>query len=204
MTTNEPTGDTVPGVRQLRTLRGALEHSVTVQRERLQEIVDDLVSRGALSAAEANKLVENLLTSSKTYSAALLQMLESATSGSRRGLGARVAPMVATAGTAAGKVAETVMAAPKLVTGSGRSSSEPSAEPSAEPSVAPERAASEPSSAPGEPIPGYTALTVAQIRPSLAGLSPEELRRVRDMEASGKKRKSLLAEIDKLLDKRAG
>ena len=200
MTTNDPTGDTVPGVRQLRTLRGALEHSVTVQRERLQEIVDDLVSRGALSAAEANKLVENLLTSSKTYSAALLQMLESATSGSRRGLGARVAPMVATAGTAAGKVAETVMAAPKLVTGSGRSKSEPSAEPS----VAPERAASEPSSAPGEPIPCYTALTVAQIRPSLAGLSPEELRRVRDTEASGKKRKSLLAEIDKLLDKRAG
>ena len=35
-----------PVTKNLRALQGALEHSLTIQRTRLQEIVDDLVSRG--------------------------------------------------------------------------------------------------------------------------------------------------------------
>jgi len=179
-------GDLVPGAKQLGALRGALEHSLTIQRARLQEVVDEFVSRGALSATEANRLVDQLLSSSKAYSQALLSVLDSATAETRKTLDATVAPVVATAGRAAGKVADTVRAAPKLVKRSSGRKSGP----------APVKATT---TASDEPIAGYSTMSVPQIRPSLSGLSAEDLRRVRDLEASGKKRKSLLAEIDKLL-----
>lgn len=49
------------------------------------------------------------------------------------------------------------------------------------------------------PIERYDELTAVLIRKSLKGLSPEELRAVREHEASHAKRKTVLAEVDRLL-----
>src|SRR5690606_10932284 len=48
-------------------------------------------------------------------------------------------------------------------------------------------------------IAGYDGLTVAQIRPLLAGLSHAELRAVRDHEAARDNRRTIIADIDRRL-----
>jgi polyhydroxyalkanoate synthesis regulator phasin len=158
-----------PLAKNLRALQGALEHSVTIQRAKLQEVMDDLVARGTLTSAEAENLANRLIAGSKDYSTALLAVLDSVMTEARK---------------TAGKLAGTVMQAPKLVARSPR----------------PEKAEPRPvSPRPADPIDGYDALTVAEIRPQLAGLTAADLKRVRDQEVAGKSRKSLLAEIDRLL-----
>lgn len=173
-----------PVAKNLRALQGALEHSVTIQRARLQEIMDDLVARGTLTSAEAESVVSRLLASSRDYSAALLSVLDSVMTEARKAVGsgvaagvAGVAPAVATAG----KLAGTVMQAPRRAGRSAKAEPRPTA------------------TRPADPIDGYDALTVAEIRPQLSGLTAADLKRVRDQEVSGKNRKSLLAEIDRLL-----
>jgi hypothetical protein len=49
------------------------------------------------------------------------------------------------------------------------------------------------------PIERYDELTAVLVRKSLKGLSPDELRAVRDHEATHAKRKTVLAEVDRLL-----
>jgi hypothetical protein len=181
-----------PVTKNLRALRGALEHSLTIQRTRVQEIVDDLVSRGTLSRNDADGLLGQLLASSKDYSQALLQVLDSVTADTRKTLGAGIAPVMATAGKAAGLVADTVRQAPRLVSktpsrGTGKTAPKAVAKPADAPA------------APAAPIPGYAGLTVAEIKPRLAGLSSSNLRKVRDLELAGKARKTVLAQIDQLL-----
>ncbi|GAA3651904.1 hypothetical protein GCM10022237_09700 [Nocardioides ginsengisoli] len=172
--------------RNLRALHGALEHSVTIQVTRLQELMDDMVARGTLSRAEADHLIGQLVSAGKAYSHALLQVLDSVSMESRKVLG----PVRATAGL----VVETVLQAPKLVTGRRggaesppESRAESAAEAAAEATVA-------------DPLLDLDELTVAQVKPRLAGLSAKELRRVRDREVAGKNRKGVLAEIARLLD----
>ncbi len=194
-----------PVTKNLKALRGALEHSLTIQRTRVQEIVDDLVTRGTLTRTDADGLVGQLLASSKDYSQALLEVLDSVTADTRKSLGAGIAPVMATAGKAAGLVAETlaetVRQAPRLVSktpsrGSGRAAPKAVAKPTAVPDVPDTPAAP---AAQAAPIPGYAGLTVAEIKPRLAGLSPSSLRKVRDLELAGKARKTVLAQIDRLL-----
>ena len=169
--------------KNLRALQGALEHSVTIQRARLQEVMDDLVARGTLTSAEADNVANRLLASSRDYTAALLTVLDTVGTEARRTVGAGVAT--------AGKLAGSVMQAPKLV-GRGLGSEPRNPEPpvTTKPVAPP----------PKDPIDGYDALTVAEIRPQLAGLTAEDLRRVREQESAGKGRKTLLSEIDRLLD----
>ncbi|MDQ6607260.1 MAG: hypothetical protein M3Z06_12020 [Actinomycetota bacterium] len=50
------------------------------------------------------------------------------------------------------------------------------------------------------PISDYDELTVAQVEAQLPGLTPAQLRKVRDYERSHANRKSVLAAIEKLLD----
>lgn len=191
MAPKTPSLDITLVTKNLRALQGALEHSLTIQRTRVQEIVDELVSRGSLSRADADGLLNQLLTSSKDYSQALLQVLDSVTAEARKSIGAGIAPVMATAGKTAGKLADSVRQVGKSSrssTGAPKAAAKPAA-----PSAAP----------PAEPIPGYAGLTVAEIRPRLTGLSPSELRKVRDLELAGKARKSVLGQIDQLLAARS-
>lgn len=188
------TADLIP--KNFKALRGALEHSVTIQLGRLQQAVDDLVSAGSLTRAEADKLVNSLVTSSKGYSQALISVVDALSAETRKnveaGLATAVAPVLGTAG----KIADTVLAkAPGR-----KRSAKPAATPVSKPAAKPARSAAD-KPVKLDPIPGYSGLTVAQVRPKLAGLKASELRRVRQLEADGKKRKSLLAEIDRLLEK---
>lgn len=182
----------LPVAKNLKALRGALEHSVTIQQAKLQQVVDDLVARGSLTRAEADRLLGQLIASSKGYSAALLAVLDAVAAETRsvisggleRGIGAGVAPVMATAG----KIADTVRSTPKRVAGMApRSAAAPSA-----------RSQSVADAATDNPIPGYAGMSVAQIRPRLTGLSATELERVRAAEQAGKARKTLLAAIDRL------
>ena len=159
--------------KNLKALQGALEHSLTIQRARVQEIIDDLVSRGTLDRDDADGLLAQLISSSKDYSQALLQVLESVT-----------APVVATAGKAVGRIAETVRQASPLTS---------SPKPEVEPAVVAEIDVEV------DPIPGYDDLTVAQIKPRLDELDPSGLRRVREIEQAGKARKTVLEWIDQRL-----
>ncbi|WP_418059226.1 hypothetical protein [Pimelobacter simplex] len=180
-------------IRNLRALHGALEHSVTIQATRLQELMDDLVARGALTRAEADHLVGQLVTTSRAYSQALLQVLDSVTAESRKVLSAPkvlTSPVRATAGLLVG----TVRQAPKLVPGR-RTTATATATATATPAAP---------AAPEVPdLPDLADLTVAQVKPRLAGLDAPALRRARDQESAGKNRKGVLAEIDRLLGPRA-
>ncbi|UUW87933.1 hypothetical protein [Pimelobacter simplex] len=179
-------------IRNLRALHGALEHSVTIQATRLQELMDDLVARGALTRAEADHLVGQLVTTSRAYSQALLQVLDSVTAESRKVLSAPkvlTSPVRATAGLLVG----TVRQAPKLVPGRRTTTSAAPATPAAGTPAAPEV----------PDLPDLAGLTVAQVKPRLAGLDAPALRRARDQESAGKNRKGVLAEIDRLLGPRA-
>jgi len=195
MAPKTPSVDITVVTKNLRALHGALEHSLTIQRNRLQEIVDDLVSRGTLTRSDADGLLNQLVTSSKDYSQALLKVLDSVAADARRGLGGGIAPVMATAGRTAEKIADTVRRAPGLAAKRPRTA--PKAAP--KPAAAKPAAAKPATSRSSEPIPGYAGLTVAEIKPRLTGLSAGALRKVRDLEVAGKARKSVLGQIDQLL-----
>jgi hypothetical protein len=179
-----------PVTKNLRALQGALEHSLTIQRARVQEIVDDLVSRGTLSRTDADGLLGQLLASSKDYSQALLQVLESITSETRKTIGAGIAPVMATAG----KIADTVMKKPTK-----KPSKKPSKKPAGRSAQAPTAAAAPPA----DPLPRLSDMTVAEIKPKLTSLNASALRRVRERELAGKARKTVIAQIDQLLGARS-
>lgn len=172
--------DLIP--RNLRALHGALEHSLTIQVARLQELTDDLVARGSLTRAEADDFLGRLVGSSKAYSEALLQVLDSI-------MDSATAPVRA----AAGLLADTVRQAPGLVPGrvSGRRRPAETTVPRPEPGP--------PTGYVDPPIPELDSLTVPQVRARLAGLDPAALRSVREREIAGKARKGVLGEIEKLL-----
>ena len=160
--------------RNLRALPGALEHSVTIQMTRLQGLMDDLVSRGSLSRAEADHLLAQLVSTGKAYSQALLQVLDTVRQPSKLPVPKLPIP-----------VSIPVPIPPQLRPHRRRTDPVPQA-------AAPDNVES-------LLIPDIHALTVAQVKPRLAGLGPDDLRRLREREVAGKNRKGVLAEIDRLL-----
>jgi polyhydroxyalkanoate synthesis regulator phasin len=184
MARNGSPADLIP--RNLRALHGALEHSVTIQATKLQELMDDLVQRGSLTRAEADNLLSQLVSASKAYSQALLQVLDTVTE-------TATAPMRATAGRLAGTVAQSVRQAPRLVPGRRKPAESPA------PSVP--RNASRPTvaSVGATSVPDLATLTVPQAKARLAGLDASALRRLREQEVAGKNRKGVLDEIARQL-----
>jgi hypothetical protein len=122
------------------------------------------------------------VTSGQAYSKALLQVLDSAVTDTRRGVESRVASVVGSAGKVVGKVRR----------------SAPGGSATAAPVVAPSPAAADPIPS-RDPIAGYADLTVSEIKPRLAELSAADLHTVRDREQAGKARKGVLTEIERLL-----
>lgn len=173
--------DTVPGQKQLRALYGALEHSLTIQRARLQQVVDEFVGDGALSRADADRLVDRLLSTSRDYTQALLHVVEDVATDARRGVGSGLEKGMAQVRATGDRLAGAARKGPRLV-------------------AVPSRRPAEGEAPARSPIPRYAELTVAQIRPRLAKLDPASLRRVRAIEAADKARKGVLREIDRLLE----
>jgi polyhydroxyalkanoate synthesis regulator phasin len=161
--------------------RDALERSVTLSRERLQEVMDDAVSRGRITRGDANELVSRMVTRGRQYTDDLLKELEHLLTTARRELETRVGPAQRQAARTAGRAA--------------RRARDVADRPLAQADRLRRRA---PVSA-GFPVTGYDQLTATQIKARLPDLSPAELRKVRDRERRGKARKTILAEIERRL-----
>jgi polyhydroxyalkanoate synthesis regulator phasin len=156
--------------------RDALEKSVTISRERLQEVLDDAVRRGRMTRGDAEEMVGRLATKGREQAEDLLSQLERILSQVRE-VPDRARQEVGGRAKVARKRA--VGAVDKPLAGADRV----------------RRAAR----VPGFPITAYDQLTVHQIDRRLKGLSPADLRKVRDYERKNKARKGLLRSLDRKL-----
>jgi polyhydroxyalkanoate synthesis regulator phasin len=166
--------------KNVQAFREALEQSVTLSRDRIQEVVDDAVSRGRMTRSDANELVSRLVTRGRKQTDAMLRDLESLLRQARREVETRVTPARRRATRAAGRTAKAARDAADR--------------PLAEADRLRRRAGG-----PGFPISAYDQLTAAQVRVRLRDLSKADLRKVRTRERNRKARKSVLADIEKRL-----
>jgi polyhydroxyalkanoate synthesis regulator phasin len=67
-------------------VRDSLEHSVTLSRDRIQEVVDDAVKRGRMTHGDAEKMIGELLKRGRKQTDALLSELEKLVRQARRKL----------------------------------------------------------------------------------------------------------------------
>jgi hypothetical protein len=67
-------------------LRDSLEHSVTLSRDRIQEVVDDAVKRGRMTHGDAEKMIGELLKRGRKQTDALVAELEKIVRQARRKL----------------------------------------------------------------------------------------------------------------------
>jgi polyhydroxyalkanoate synthesis regulator phasin len=156
--------------------RDALEKTVTISRDRLQEVLDDAVRRGRMTRGDADEMISRLVTRGRDQADDLISQLERLLAQAREAPG-RARQHV---GSRAGKARKrAVKAADKPLAGADRV----------------RRAAR----VPGFPITAYDDLSVRQIDHRLQGLSRAELGRVRDYERSNKSRKGVLRSVDRKL-----
>jgi polyhydroxyalkanoate synthesis regulator phasin len=170
--------------------REALEKSVTISRDRLQEVIDDAVKRGRMTHGDAEEIVSRLVTRGRDQADDLISQLErllaqlrDAPDRARQQVGGRtqkartqVENRAKRARKKAVKVADTQLAQADRVRRAAR--------------------------VPGFPITAYDDLTIRQIDRRLQELSRAELRRVRDYERRNKSRKGVLRAVDRRLDKK--
>jgi polyhydroxyalkanoate synthesis regulator phasin len=158
-------------------LRDVLTKGVVITGDRLQETVDDAVTRGRMTRQDAEDLVQNLVSIGRRQSQDALAEIEdlvgrSATQ-TRRAARARAKSVGAAARRAPGtdRALRTVDRV-RRAAGLGHAF----------------------------PIIGYDDLTTAQVKERLADLSAAELRKVRDHERRNANRKSVLTAIERRLD----
>jgi polyhydroxyalkanoate synthesis regulator phasin len=165
--------------------RDALERSVTLSRDRLQDAVDDAVRRGRITRDDANELVSTLLTRSRRYGDELIKQLERLLDQTQREIDART-------GTAR-----------RRATAGARRAARAARDAADAPLARADRLRRRSGVPAGGPITAYDQLTAAQIRSRLGDLSPAELRRVRTREQRGKARKGILSDIERRLARSA-
>jgi hypothetical protein len=119
-------------------------NAVLLTRRHIEEVLDDAVARGRMTRADAQDMVQTLLSRSARATDDLLSDLE------------------------------------RLIGGSGDSLETPAQGGS-------------------QPIPGYDDLSAAQVLERLDGLTPAQLRKLRDYEARHGNRKTVLDKIDRKL-----
>jgi polyhydroxyalkanoate synthesis regulator phasin len=156
--------------------REALEKSVTISRERLQEVVDDAVRRGRMTRGDAEEMVGRLLTRGRDQAEDLrgqlervLSQLREAPDRARREVGGRA---VVARKRAVGAVDKPLASADRVRRRAG---------------------------VPGFPITAYDQLSIRQIDRRLQELSRAQLRKVRDYERRNKARKGVLRAVDRKL-----
>ncbi len=156
--------------------RDALDKTITISRDRLQEVLDDAVKRGRMTRGDAEEMVSRLATRGREQAEDLLAQLERVLSQVRE------APDRArqeVSGRAKKARKRTVAAVERPLASADRV----------------RRAAR----VPGFPITAYDQLSVRQINRRLQDLSPRELRKVRDYERKNKARKGVLRALDRKL-----
>jgi polyhydroxyalkanoate synthesis regulator phasin len=150
---------------------------VMLSRERIEEAFDDAVKRGRMTADDAQELVQGLLERGRKQTNDVLSDLEQLLG---RGSGA-VEGARKQASTAAKR---------------GRSRVRDVVDPAL---AQADRARRIAGVGPNFPILGYDDLTAAQVQARLDGLTPAELRKVRDYEKRNANRKSVLDAVERKL-----
>jgi polyhydroxyalkanoate synthesis regulator phasin len=165
------------GDKSVEAFRNALERSLVLSRDRLQEAVDDAVKRGRMTQSDANELVSRLVTRGRKQTDDMIKELERLLEQARTEVESRVGPARKHAERAtrrAREAADPVLAeADKLRRRAGVRG--------------------------GSPITGYDTLNATQVKSRLKDLKPADLRKVRTQEKRGKARKSVLDDIEKRL-----
>jgi len=171
---------TTRGDKSLEAFRDAVERSVNVPRDRLQEVFDDAVKRGRMTRGDANELVSRLVTRSREQTDELMKELERLMGQARRQVESTVKP-------ARKRAEKAVSRTTKRARGA------------AEPVLAEADRLRRRAGVGSSPISGYDSLTANQVKARLRDLKPAELRKIRTQEQAGKARKSVLSAIEKAL-----
>jgi polyhydroxyalkanoate synthesis regulator phasin len=167
--------------KSIENFRDSLERSVTISRDRLQEVVDDAVKRGRLQRRDAEKIVSDLVSRGRRQTSSMLRDLERVADQARKEVRGRSGPARRQASQAARRA--------------GRAARDAADRPLAE-AVRLRHRAGLPSRF---PITAYNQLTAAQVKSRLGDLTPAELRKVRTYEGNNEKRKGVLQAIDRKL-----
>lgn len=172
--------------------RNALERSVTLSRERIEEVMDDAVKRGRMTRDDANELVTKLVDRGRKQTEDLLGDVESTLKQLRDEFNERAERARDRAQEVIGKAgigsARTQKRAKKAA--AGRKGGK---------QTAAKRSSGGGSSKPSNPVANYDSLSAADLRKRLTKLSDADLRAVRTAEKRGKGRKTVLADIEKRL-----
>jgi polyhydroxyalkanoate synthesis regulator phasin len=166
------------GEQSVQAFRDALEKTVTISRDRLQEVIDDAVRRGRMTRGDADEMLGRLVTRGRDQADDLVSQLERLLAQAREAPG-RARQGVESRAQKARKRA--VKAVDKPLAGADKV----------------RRAAR----VPGFPITAYDDLSVRQINGRLEGLSNAQLRKVRDYERGNKSRKGVLSAVERKLQK---
>jgi len=177
-------GSAARGDKSVEAFRDALERSVTLSRDRVQEVVDDAVGRGRMTRGDAEAMVSRLVSRSRQQTDELIAELEKLVDQARKQVETRVAPARKRAEKTAGRAAKRV-----------RTSAEPAL-------VEADRLRRRAGVGGAEPIVGYDALNATQVKSRLKDLKAAELRKVRTQEKRGKARKGILDDIERRLEKK--
>ena len=184
--------------------REALEATVTIPRDRLQDVIDDAVRRGRMTRGDAEEMVNRLLTRGREQADDILGELEQLIAQLRDEVTERAQAQRRTAKRTAGRAKRELGDA----TDRARREVEVRAEGARKravgavegPLASADRARRK-ARVPGFPISAYDQLSVRQVDTRLTDLTRGELRRVRNYERSHKARKGVLRAVDRKLSR---
>jgi polyhydroxyalkanoate synthesis regulator phasin len=185
--------------------REALEKSITISRDRLQEVVDDAVRRGRMTRGDAEDLVSRVVSRGREQAADILGELENLITQLRDEVDSRASAPRQRAGRAASRarreLEDATDRARKEVGGRAERVRKRAVGAADQPLAGADRVRRR-ARLPGFPITAYDQLSIRQIDRRLAQLTQAELRKVRDYERKNKGRKGVLRALDRKLDKR--
>jgi polyhydroxyalkanoate synthesis regulator phasin len=159
---------------------------IMLTRDRIEEVVNEAVERGRLTAEDAQSVVQSLVQRGREQTDSVMSDLEGLL---QRGAGAASPSQAASA---VGRARKQVSDAAKDARKRARESADPVL-------ATADRARRAAGVGPSFPILGYDDLTAAQVQSRLDGLSPAELRKVRDHEKRNANRKSVLDAVQSKL-----
>lgn len=184
--------------------RDALEASVTIPRDRLQDVVDDAVRRGRMTRGDAEELVNRLLTRGREQADDILGELERLVAQLRDEVSERASQQRRTAQRTAGRARRELGDATERArqeVGTRAEGARKRAVGAADRPLATADRARRKARVPGFPISAYDQLSIRQVDSRLADLTREELRKVRTYEQAHKARKGVLRAVDRKLSR---
>ena len=187
-TKSNPSADSSRTEQSVQAFRDALEKSVTISRDRLQDVVDDAVRRGRMTRNDADEIVNKLITRGRDQADDLINQLE------RLLTQLRQAP-----DRARQEVGGHAEKARRQVENRAQRARKRAVKELDKPLAGADRVRRA-ARVPGFPITAYDDLSVRQIDRRLQELSRAQLRKVRDYERRNKSRKGVLQAVDRKLD----